>query len=267
MLAMNRLLATARRALAIGWRAGLATRLHPTPVPGLLALLLLVPGTVGATNYKFPGKMPATCAGHAGAYTCSTLILAPGDTVVFKSQKPATLKVSGRMDTSDASINSDGLASDLDLSVVGTLTLGNGAVINANISAAGIDASAGQAQIEGNLASTSAAVMLGDQTQVTGSISSATYVDIGLSSSISGNIDAPSGQVDLRDNCTVGGNITTTDSNITLGQGTAVGGNLTATSGTVSITALAKVTGLVKTTAGNIALGQSASVGATAQFT
>ena len=247
------------RILAAAWQ-----HLTGRSLIGLLCLLLFT-STADATDYSFPGALPAGCSGSAGVYTCSGLNLAYGDTVSIQSRKPAAIRVTGTMDTNNARINPGGAAADLSLTVTGALKVGYGATINANISAATIDTTGGSVVIVGDLVSTTGAVTLGYQTQLTGSITSKTDVDTGQSTSISGNITALSGRVNLRYGSKVGGNIATTTRDILLDQSTAVGGNLGATTGAVELGYGANVAGNLVTTTGVIKLGQTSVVQACVQ--
>jgi len=231
----------------------------------LTGLLLVLAGPAWAVDYSFPGALPAGCSGSGGAYTCGSLNLAYGDTVSILAPLPATIKVSGTMDTNTVRINSGGAAADLSLTVTGALKLGYGTTINANIIAATIDTSGGSVVIMGNLVSTTGAILLGYQTQLTGTITSKTNVDTGQSSTISGNIAAPAGRVDVRYGTQVGGNIATTTKNIWLDQSTTVAGNLGATSGAVDVGYGANVAGNVVTSTGAITLAQSGVVQACVQ--
>jgi MSHA biogenesis protein MshQ len=258
---MHTLLEAARQAPAGRLRPGLTAR----RLGGLGWLLLLLPFTASATDYSFPGALPAGCSGSGGVYTCYGLTLAYGDTVSILSPRPATIRVNGAMTTDTVRINSGGAAADLTLTVTGTLKLGYASTINANISAATVDATAGSVVITGNLASTTGAVTLGYVTQLTGSITSNTDVDTGQATTISGSITALSGQVSVRYGSKVSGNIATTTQNILLEQSSSVAGSLGASSGAVEVGYGANVGGNVVTTTGAIKLDQTGVVQACVQ--
>ncbi|MBC7955010.1 MAG: hypothetical protein H7Y33_03945, partial [Cytophagales bacterium] len=134
----------------------------------------------GATNYVFPGGLlPAGCSGSGGAYTCGALTLGNTDTITISAPLPATLTVNGNFNVARATINATGLASNLNVVVTGTLTVGNLGQINGTVSAASMTNPAGRANIGGTL-STSGALSLGNSATVAQCVQSTTSAAITL---------------------------------------------------------------------------------------
>lgn len=227
---------------------------------GLAAIaLLLLSNLALATSYTFPGSMPAGCSGSGGIYSCSALSLAWGDTITIASPKPATININGALYTNNASINASGLAGDLNLVVSGALTTSDKAVLNANVTAASVDASGGGTEVKygGSLAATSGSIVLRDKAQVTGSISSTSgSITVGQNSTVTGAVASASGAIVIGYQSIIGGAIQTSGT-ITLAQESVVNGSITGTNGKVDVGYGAKVTGPITTNSGAISFAQA----------
>ena len=175
----------------------------------LALLLLAAAGPAQAIDYHFPGAtMPAGCSGDGGNYACAGIALAAGDTLTVSA--PATITLSGTLTTGASSaINAGGAAADLTLVVSGAIKIGANSTVNANVrSSAAMDVGA-STSFTGNFSTTTGAVRLGASDIFTGSISTVDgAVNTGDSSSVSGTITTSStGAVELGASATVGGDI------------------------------------------------------------
>lgn len=228
----------------------------------VLAGVLALPTLAGATAYTFPGSMPAGCSGSNGSYTCAAFNLGYNDTVTISGTKPATITVTGNFGTDTSQINTAGAASDLNLVVNGTLTLGYQARITANITAGSVnDAGGGNVVISGNLTASGGNVSLAYQTTVSGNLSTsgAGTITTPQSGSIGGNVSAGSGAISISQSTTISGGVTGSGS-ITVGQSAVVAGNVSAGSGAIDIGYQTRVNGNVSGT-GTITTGQGSVVG------
>jgi hypothetical protein len=187
---------------------------------------------LSATSSTFPTSCSYV---NAGNYTCASLTLVAGDTVTMDPIAPAmptTINIMGTFTITDATINIGGLASDLNIVVVGTVGVGT------------------------PLASTN--------TQVNANVSSVATTGIYLNSVIGGNLSAstPTGVITLEANTTVAGDLYTDDGGITVGIAGAVGGSIFSTgAGVLSLGADVTVVGDVYTAAGAITVGIAGVVG------
>jgi hypothetical protein len=119
-----------------------------------------------AENYSFPGNPPFLCLGLGGNYTCLFLSsFNNDDTVTIGNPRPANITVWGSLDIDRALINASGSPNDLNLTVTGSLTVGNGGVINGDVSAASFANPGGRANIGGSLTA-SGSISLGNSAQV-----------------------------------------------------------------------------------------------------
>ncbi|RZJ10692.1 MAG: hypothetical protein EOP39_08090 [Rubrivivax sp.] len=231
----------------------------------LLAIAALaLPALAGAAAYVFPGALPAGCSGTGPSYTCTGGgTLGSGDTVTINSPKPATITVSGGLSMDgNVQINQAGSASDLNIIVNGTLTLGYNAKIKANVTATSInDTGGGNVTITGNLTANGGNISLAYQSSVTGNVSTSGTGTIatGQNGSIGGGISAGTGSITIGENGTVGGNVTSSGA-ITVVQKAIVSGNVDTTSGAVSLGFQARVNGDIDTS-GAVTLGQESRVG------
>lgn len=139
-----------------------------------LAAVLGMQGVAAhATAYTFPGSMPAGCSGSSGTYTCGSVTLASGDTVTIGTPKPASISFTS-LSTNNAKINASGAASDLSLTVSGTMSVSAGAVINANVTGGNISSS-GAVTYGGSITTTSSGyITLGAGTTVAGALTTVT---------------------------------------------------------------------------------------------
>lgn len=162
--------------------------------------LFILCGPANAANYTFPGAMPAGCSGSDGNYTCSSLALGYNDTITIAGTKPATIAINGTLSTNTSTINASGLASDLALVVTGALTTGYRAVLNANVSAASVDASGGGTEVTygGSVAATSGNLVFFDKATVAGSVTSTTgTITVGQNSKVTGAVASTSGAITI----------------------------------------------------------------------
>ncbi|HEY9109750.1 MAG TPA: DUF6701 domain-containing protein, partial [Roseateles sp.] len=190
---------------------------------------------------------------------CGSVTLAYGDTITISGARPATININGNFSTNTSQINQGGAASDLNLVVNGTLTLGYQAKIKANISAGSVNDTSGGVVIIGNLTVTGGNISLAYQSSVTGNVSTTGTgtIAIGQSGVVTGNVSAGSGAVSLNYQGRIGGNVTTSGA-ISTGQWSAVGGNITGGTGNVSIGYGATVSGTIITSSGTITFAQDA---------
>jgi hypothetical protein len=210
----------------------------PLRLVALLSLSLMgfsaqaVDYVLSATSSTFPTSCSYV---NAGNYTCASLTLVAGDTVTMDPiapAMPATINILGTFTITDATVNSGGLASDLNIVVVGTVGVGT------------------------PLAATN--------TQVNANVSSVATIGIYLNSVIGGNLSAstPTGVITLEANTTVVGDLYTDEGGITVGIAGAVGGSIFSTgAGILSLGADVTVVGDVYTASGAITVGIAGVVG------
>ena len=207
-------------------------RLIKTLMAGLVTIaVLLASGVAHAANYTFPGSMPAGCSGSAGNYSCGALTLGYGDTITIANPKPATITVNGALYTDTSTINASGAASDLNLIITGPLTTKYRAVLNANVTAASVDASGGGTEVKfgGYLSATSGAINLNYRTTVAGDIQASGNVTLDNETEVGGSIVASTGQVIVGYSARVAGAVTTSSGPIFLAQSSATFGCVTST--------------------------------------
>lgn len=207
-------------------------RLMKTLMAGLATIaMLLASGVAHAANYTFPGSMPAGCSGSAGNYSCGALTLGYGDTITIASPKPATITVNGGLYTDTSTINASGAASDINLIVTGPLTTKYRAVLNANVTAASVDASGGGTEVKfgGYLSATSGAINLYYRTTVAGDIQASGNVTLDNETEVGGSIAASTGQVSVGYAARVAGAITTSTGAISFAQNSVTSGCATST--------------------------------------
>jgi predicted acyltransferase (DUF342 family) len=242
--------------------------------------LLLASAGALAVDYVFPDKMPSSCKGSNGSYTCGQLTLGYDDTITIASPKPATITISAKLVTDNARINVGGAASDLKIIVTGPLTPGYAAVINANIEATSIEGgSAGSVTWGGSITSTSGNITFGYADTVAGAVTSAgTVVDssgavvfgssistttgsiaLGYGSKVAGTITSTTGAIKLSNAMAVGGSITSTSGLIDIGNTTEVAGSLS-TAGAINVQQSARVAGALNGSTGAVTVGYAASV-------
>ena len=229
-----------------------------------LLLLVLAVAPAEAANYRFPGNLPAGTTGGGGNYSIGALTLNDGDIITVTS--PTILNINGAF-TAGAGviINAAGVASDLKLIVAGTTDVGANSNITANLTGVGVVTLGDVGSFTGNIKTESAAVNVGANSTVNGSIAStvAGVVNVGPDSRVTGSINTLSGAVNVGANSRVDGSIFSALAGVvSLGAGATVGGNITTTSGAVNIGASGKVVGfLLDTIAGAMTLGDSVTIG------
>lgn len=160
----------------------------------IFAIMLLSATIAQATNYTFPGNLPAGCSGSSGTYTCSALTLGSSDSIAIAAPLPATITVNGNLSINTTPINAAGTAANLNLIVTGTLSAANLSSplkINANITAGSINDQSGYLALGGSLSTTTGSITLGYQTNVTGAITSTSgAITTGQSGVIGGAISS-----------------------------------------------------------------------------
>jgi len=167
--------------------------------------LSLATAPAWAVAYVFPGSMPAGCSGGAGSYTCGALSLGYNDTITLAAPTPATITVNGNFRTNNARINQGGSASNLTLTVNGTLTAEYQAVLNANVNATVLNGSGTEVVFGGNLTATGA-ITLGYRTRVAGNLSGAS-LSTGTEVNFGGSVTT-TGAADIGYAATLGGSVT-----------------------------------------------------------
>lgn len=232
----------------------------------LLALLCLMLTWLPAqaTDYTFPGNLPAGCAGGSGSYSCGALVIAAGDTISVAV--PTILSVSGAFITGAASrINAGGVASDLFIRVAGAVDLGATSTIIANLISAGVVNLGSNATFVGDIKTLTAAINVGSFSMVSGSIATlvAGAVNIGAGSRVIGNITTASGAINVGAGSNITGFILSTIAGaITIGQDVVTGGSVGSSAGAITLGVASRTdsstcTGL----AGAITLNDNAIVG------
>jgi hypothetical protein len=196
----------------------------------LFWLLLVGLPAQAATDYVFSSTgplLPVGCSinlASTNSYTCGVLTLAVGDTIEVGST-PITITFTGAFTTAESNlINISGAISDLNIITNGVLTLGANTILNAN---------------------------------VTGT----TAINIGIGSTIGGNLTASSttGVVTLAVNAAVGGFIHTDAGAVTVGNSSTVGGDVRTVAGVVILLTDINVGGDISTGAGAITIGDGSS--------
>ena len=235
------------RAVALGWF------LLRFMLGGLLPL-----DSALATDYVFPGNLPSGCSGSSGSYSCGGFSLAYHDTLTVASPLPATITVNGNFSTDTSYINAGGSASNLNLTVTGTLYAGYAATINANVTAGVIkDDSGGSVTFGGSLTTTTGDILLGYGSTVAGAITSGSgVITIGQNNVVNGNVTNTRGEIKVGYNARVTGNVRT-DGVISIGQYAVVTGNVIGGTGEVSFVYGGRVSGTVTTSSGQIKIAQN----------
>jgi|GEM_PF-2437197 len=262
-------------------RDGLLSKVTPARwglLPFVALLSLMLTGlTAQAADYTFSATsttFPAGCSYvSAGSYTCTVLTLAASDTVTMVPNAPATpatINVETTFTATDASANTGGLASNLNIVVVGTVAVTN-TLVNANVSSvAAVDINPGS-KIGGNLSATTptGVITLGANTTVAGYLSTTDgAVTVGVGSQVLGSLTTVAGVVTLGADTRVGGDVTTVAGAINIGIGGAVGGLVRSTgAGVVTLGANVTVGAGVGTYDGAITLGDGSRVGASVAST
>lgn len=237
-------------------------------VLALVAALLAAAGPARAANYVFPGVLPPGCSGSGPSYTCTGGALAYGDTVTINTPKPATVTVNGNFDTNTVQINAAGSASDLNIVVTGTLTVGYQAVIRANITAARISDPNGAVTFGGSLTSTNGDITLAYQTTVAGNVTvnGSGKITLPQNGTVGGNVTGAGGDLTVPYQTRVNGNLGNTGK-IFIGQEAVIAGTVTGSNADVSVGYAARVGGTLQTASGRIDIGQYAALPACVRST
>ncbi|MEO8153964.1 MAG: DUF6701 domain-containing protein [Rhizobacter sp.] len=229
-----------------------------------LLLLACIAGPALATNYTFPGALPAGCSSSGGNYTCGALTLGYNDTITIGAPTPTTITINGAFSTNTSQINNSGTAGNLSLVVNGAMTIGYQSRIVANITATSINDSSGQVTFGGSLATSTGSIAVGYASTVAGSITSTSgaitlagtvqaassvtcsgcTVTVGNLARITGNVSAKS-IVDSNGGVMFGGSVTGTTSNVTIGNASTVAGSVSSTSGAIGLAGTVQVAGSV----------------------
>lgn len=194
----------------------------------LLLLLLTVSPAKAFTEYRFSptGSLPVGCTLNLSSsteYTCGAVVLGVGDIISVGSFTPVTVTFTGAFTTAVGNlINIEGTSSDLNFFTAGSVTLGANTILNANVmSTSSINMGIGST-IRGNItaSSTTGVVNLGVDSTVGGFIHTDDgAVNIGGSSNVAGGISTEKGVVTLLTNIEIGGGISTQAGAITIGNG------------------------------------------------
>lgn len=219
----------------------------------LLALWLGIAVGAQATNYTFPGALPAGCSGSGSSYSCSSdVTLGWGDTMTFTSGTPVTVTINGNFNTNNAAINASGAAANVSFVVTGTTTFGFQPNFNANLTSGTVTDSNGQATVGGSITATTGSITLAYKTSVAGNVTSgAGNITLGGEGTVGGSVQSNSGSISLPFRSNVTGNLSTTGA-ITLANESTVGGNITGSTGSVVMQYHSSVAGALTTTSGSI---------------
>ena len=186
----------------------------------------------------------------------------------INAPKPATVTINGNLDTNTVQINASGSASDLTIIVTGSLTVGNAAVIRANITAASISDANGAVTFGGSLTSTGGDIALGYQSTVAGNVTvnGSGKITLPQNGTVGGNVTGGGGDLTVSYQTRVSGNVSGTGK-IFVNQEAVVSGTVTGTTAPVSVGYMARVTGALQTSTGTIDIGQGATLSACVRST
>jgi len=244
----------------------------------VVLLLLLTARPALAVDYLFSAtsnSFPTSCSYvSANNYTCSNLLLVTGDTVSMDPNAPAaptTINVLGTFVITGATVNTDGLASDLNIVAVGTIEIGTALVVtntsvNANISSIAAINVYSSSIIGGNLSAstTTGIITLATNTNVVGNVYTNTgAITLGIGAHVGGDVfSTGAGIITTSPSVSVGGSLSSFDGAISLGIGTHVDGGVSSSGAGVLTLSANVVVGLdVISNAGAIAVGNGSSVG------
>jgi hypothetical protein len=240
--------------------------------------LLLITLPVVAVDYLFSAtsnSFPMSCSYVSkGNYTCDNLTLVAGDTVTMDPNAlvtPATINVVGTFVITDAAVNIDGLASDLNIAVVGTVGIGTALVVtntqvNANVSSMAAINVYLSSIIGGDLSANTPTgiITLATYTRVVGDVhTDAGAITLGIGSHVGGDVfSTGAGVITAATNVSIGSSLSSFNGAISLGIGTQVDGGVSS-SGTGVLTLGADViVGLdVVSAVGGITVGNGSSIG------
>jgi len=240
--------------------------------------LLLTTLPVLAVDYLFSAtsnSFPTSCSYVSeGNYTCANLSLLTGDTLTMDPiapVTPATIDVVGTVVITGATVNIGGLAADLNIVAVGTVTIGTATLtintqVNANVSSiAAVGVHPGSV-IGGNLSASTIAgiITAGANVSVVGDVyTDEGAISIGIGSDVGGNVfSTGAGVITVGATVTVAGNVSTDAGAISIGIGSNVGGTVFSTgAGAITVGADVIVAGGVQSVAGGITIGDRSDVG------
>lgn len=236
---------------AISGRFGPRTEPARRGAPALALALLLAWLPARAEHFSFPGKLPAPCsANSSGTYVCTSLTLAPGDTISIGAA--TTITVNGALRTGRLSrINQGAGPTRLSLVVIGTTALGENTILHANLSGGGAITTGAHSVVVGNLTAIAGVINIGAHGTVVGALKTdSAAINTGEFSSITGAITSTiAGVVTIGADSNVVGNITTTSGAINIGARSVIDGAITSlVAGAITVGANARVTGSVATT-------------------
>ena len=240
--------------------------------------LLLTARPALAVDYLFSAasnSFPTSCAYVSeGNYSCANLSLLAGDTVTMDPiapAAPATINVVGTVVITGTTVNIGGLAADLNIVAVGTVTIGTALLtintqVNANVSSiAAVDVHPGSV-IGGNLSASTITgiITVGANVIVVGDVyTDEGAISIGIGSNVGGEVfSTGAGVVTVAANVTVGDAVHTAAGAISIGIGSNVGGTVYSTgAGVIAVAADVTVVGGVQSVAGGITIGDRSAVG------
>lgn len=225
-----------------------------------LALCLGLP-LAQAAAYNFPSNLPPGCSAAGSSYTCGSLALSSGDSISISVPKPANIRFTGTLDISNsATINAGGVASDLNLTVNGALTMAYQTVIMGNVTAGSVNTVDNGLVIGGSLTATSGSIQLQDCASIGGAISSGTgSIAVGQFCVVNGGISSTSGSITTGMKSQIKGNLSSAGA-INVGQASIISGSVSSSGSTVDLAYQAQVSGSISG-AGRVTLGQAAIIG------
>ncbi|QJC58048.1 hypothetical protein HC248_03385 [Polaromonas vacuolata] len=235
----------------------------PTRLVALLLCLslLLVGMPVQALDNYFSAdatRLPAGCSiSSPNNYVCSSLTLAASDTVTFApTNSPVTLTINGAFDAGASSlINSVNPVANLTISVGAAVSLGASAVANATIVGSAAITVGAQSKVSGSISSGDGAITLGESSNVSGAITTDSGgLTLGASSK-SGSLSTNSGGLTIGASSVVSGNVSTGSGAITLGASGQVAGNLTSVSGVITAGTSVVINGNISTDSSAVTTG------------
>lgn len=231
----------------------------------LLSLMLLTCAPAHATNYSFSAaapNLPPTCSGSNSTYVCTEVTLASGDTITIVGTINITIN-SNLTVGSMSQINIGGSSSNLNFFVGGLTYIGAGSSVVANINSIGVITTGANLTFVGNLKTLNAAINVGDDSYLTGYVttSQSGVINIGSRTVVTGNLTSNVGAINVGRNSTVGSVTTKNAGAVTIGDYSVITGNLTSGIGAVVIGDHTMVKGDLSTQIGAITIGDFAFVG------
>ncbi len=226
-------------------------------------LMLTAMPALAVNNYTFPGNLPGDCRDNSnGNYSCGALTLGAGDTIVVVAPRPATITVIGTLTIGDgAQINLTGSASELKFIVSAGFGLGVDTVMNANIESVAAGLIGARSKISGDISTGAGILTANDSVSINGNINTAAgAVNLGAGNQVSGNINTLAGVVTIGANSSTGGYITTAGGEVNLGARNSVGSNITTAAGVVTLGEYNKIGGSIKTAGGGVNIGANTTV-------